>query len=308
VEPCPRARGEAPPSASGRGNPFEACLVPGAGGLRIRISTVLIPPLAALLALAPAAFAGTAEEPELADAADDCAFAPGNHYADVTAAWVSDETATGFNVNLQLSKWTAEPLGAFTGYTVQFEHQGVQFGVAAFFDGVAWEYTNAFIDVETGEMTGFEATTGSFTPGTPALLTVLFDKGHFPHGDAADNRLVNFQAATADFKSVVPWFLAPIPVAPPNGGFMVCDLAEGTGAYTFQVGGHSMHDGGAAPGNATAPGPAGASAGTNETARPVDDVSTAAAPSAMTKNESPGAGALGALLACVVVAALRRRA
>lgn len=198
-----------------------------------------------------------------------------------------------------------DPAGAFTGYTIQFQHQGVQYGVAAFFSGTEWEYTNAFIDIESGEMTGFEPTTGSFTPGSPALLTILFDKGLFPHGDAADNQLVAFQGGTADFKSGAPWFFAPVPVPPPNGGYTVCDVAEGTGTYTFQVGGHSAH---ASPANGTAPAAAGSGAANNATAPSGAPVERAAAPSAegsapATEKRSPGAGTLGAILAGAVAAA-----
>ena len=226
----------------------------------------------------------------------------------MVAAWVSDETATGFNVNLALSKWTAERAASFTGYTVQFEHQGVQFGVAAFFDGEGWDYSNAFIDVETGEMEGFEDSTGSFTPGTPALLTVLFEKRHFPHGDSADNKLVGFKAATADFKTSLPWGIAPVPGAPPNGGYTVCDLAQGDGAYAFQVGGHSAHGGGAAPSDANqtagaAPAGGAGTAGSDDPA----PVSPAAAPVGG-KNETPAAGAPALVaLACAAALALRRR-
>ena len=280
-------------------------LVRGGGGIAIRSLAKPALALFALLAL-PLASAGTAEEPELSDAADDCQFPPANHYADVASAWVSDETETGFNVNLALSKWTLEPAAAFSGYTVQFEHQGVQFGIAAFFTGTEWEFSNAFIDVETGEMTGFAPAEGSFTPGTPAVISVVFDKGHFPHGDSADNKLVNFQAGTADFKPIVPWGVSPVPIPlpPPNGGYVICDLAMGDGAYTFQVGGHSTHDMGS--GNATAP--MGAAPAVNETARPIEsDVVPAGGADAEATKESPGAGALGAILACVAAAVVARR-
>lgn len=222
------------------------------------------------------------------------------------SAWISDETETSFVVNIALSKWTAEPLGAFTGYTLQFEHQGKQFGVAAFFDGMEWEYSNAYIDLENGDGGEFTASTGTFTPGSPALLTILFDKGHFVHGDASDNRLVNFAGGSADFKSFVPWFFAPIPLPPPTLLFF-CDEVASDAVYTFQVGGHSAHASGSggsgAAGNATAP------AGPTPTAPgALTPAADAPAPApAVTVNDTPGPGAVAVLVAAVAALLLARR-
>lgn len=178
---------------------------------------------------------------------------------------MSDESATHFTVNLALSKYTADPLGFFVGYTVQFTHQGVTFGVLAFNGGPAfggWSYSNGFVNFDSGEVENATEASGTFTPGSPALLSIQFDKALFPHGNGADNKLVGFKAGTADFKAPMPvWIVqgtsgVDVPAEPP---FTVCDLAEGTGTYAFQVGGHAQHGSGAmggsgsAGGNATAP-------------------------------------------------------
>lgn len=279
------------------------------------IHPVLAPALSGiLLVLAlPAAWAGTPEAPELTDPADDCGFPPGNHYADIVAAWVSDETPTHFNVNIALSKWTADALAIGTGYTLQFSHQGVQFGVVAFYGGAVfggWSYSNGYVDVETGELQNFTDAEGSFTPGSPAVLTIAFDKAHFPHKESADDKLVAFKGGTADFKPPIPVWVAEdasgqdVPAEP---DYLDCDIAESSATYTFGTGGHSAHGGGGATGggsgNETAPSGTGAANGT----APESATPARAAPDAAGDKKDTPFVAPAALVAVLAVLALRRR-
>lgn len=198
--------------------------------------------LVALLVVAsvPAASAGSRDAPEVADAADDCAYAPGNEYADIVAAWISDETAMDFLVNVQLSGWL-EQAGGYAGYTIQFTHQGVQWGVVAFFDTVngGWEWNTGYIDVATGQMRDFNQTQGAFDAST-ATMAIVFPKALFPHG-SDDNKLTAFVGGSADLKKDVPLFVAAELGAPvePAGGMLICDLIEGSAEYTFTTGQHT---------------------------------------------------------------------
>jgi len=255
----------------------------------------------ALLLASPVAVAGTLEAPELTDAAGDCSYALGNEYADVVAGWVSDESSTHFNANIALAKWTLAQVAEFSGYTLQFTHQGKQFGAAAFYANGQWEYSNAFIDLDSGEMSEFVEAEGSFAPGEPSILSIQFAKAHFPHGDSADNSLRDFEAGTADFKWYGPSFITgqDNPVPPP---FFGCDVAAGDGIYEFSVGGHSTHD----------------MSADNASADPMavegDDASDAASPDAVAplaapepSSGTPGVGALGILGASGLALRLKRR-
>lgn len=256
--------------------------------------------------MSPVAAAGTQEEPELTDAAGDCAFAAGNEYADIVAGWISDETATSFNVNIALAKWTLDQLGESSGFTMQFEHQGKQFGAAASYWGGTWQYENGYINLENGDSSDFTESTGSFTPGTPAILTIAFDKGHFDHLDTSDNALRNFQAGTADFKYYFAWGAAgqEAPVPPP---FFGCDGAQSDATYEFKVGSHSMHA--AAPAaNATADAADGAANASASGASADADVAPLATDSGSADTPAPGALAvLAAIGAAAVVARARRK-
>lgn len=244
----------------------------------------------------PVAHAGTAEAPELTDPAGDCEFAPGNSYMDIVAAWVSDETADGFNVNLQLGDWV-EPLAGGAGYTVQFQHQGVQFGIVAAYMGpsMGWYFANGYIAED--ESSDFTETSGSFTA---PVITVLFLKSNFPHADANDNRLVQFTAGSIDMKLQVPFFFVPAqsPVFPPA---IACDGAEGQGTYTFAVGDHSQH----AAGNTTTP-DASSPDGTQATTQPPTTTPEAVAPASAPENDVPAPGLL-LVAGAVAVAAFARR-
>lgn len=265
--------------------------------------------LAAILA-APLASAGSQDAPEVTDDEGDAeCYAPaGNEWADVGGAWISDESATAFTVNIVVNKWTNDNAGAAVGYTLQFTHQDVQYGVAAAYVpapfGTGWEYSNAFIDTETGEFGDFTDAEGSFTPGTPAILSIVFDKAFFPHGQAMDHTLSGFIGGSADFKNQVPFFIVgdDAPVPPPE--FEMCDLMESDAIYTFTTGTHSMGSM-AEESNATAMDheamghEPGASASTESTA----PLSTQGGGDKAT----PGLGILGAVLAIALVAALRRR-
>ena len=266
---------------------------------------ILLAALAAavLVLVAPGALAGSADAPELTDPSGDCQFAPGNEYADVVSAWISDETAATFDVNLALAKWTLDQAGEWVGFTLQFEHQGKQFGVAAFYAMGAWEFSNGYVDLEEGSTSEFTDAPGSFTPGAPALIKVTFDKSHFPHGDAADNQLRGFHAGTADFKGFAPFWLAgqDAPAQPP---FWACDEALSDATYTFTVGGHSSHDMGSGDADAGAGAPASGAAPADE-ASASDEVEPAAAPPE-DANETPGPG-LALLAAAVLVSLVARR-
>lgn len=272
---------------------------------RFTLGTVLV-----ALLLTPLGAAGTVDEPEISDAPGDatCFGGGSNEWADIVAAWISDETADAFNVNIALAKWD-DNLGAFTGFTIQFEHQGVQFGaVAAYIPapfGNGWEYNNGFIDPETGELSDFQDAPGSFTPGTPAIISVTFAKSHFPHGEAMDHELRNFFGGSADLKMFIPTSIAneAVPVIPPR--LEICDEVESSATYMFATGAHSMHEMGsmdAGSANATADGSANAT---------TDDVAPLASPQSGGEggNDTPGPGvALVIAGALVAVAASRRRA
>lgn len=259
--------------------------------------------VALLLALiAPLAAAGSADAPEVVDAAGDatCVGSAGNEWADLDAAWISGETETSFDVNMRLAKWTDEHLASMTGFTVQFTHQGTQFGVAAIYFpppmGDGWTFENGYIDLETQELSDFSDSTGTFTPGPPAILTVRFDKGHFPHVDANDTRLVDFKGGSADLKNQAPGFLLPVPPQP----FEVCDLIESGAVYEFQTGDHTMH----------APAAEDDAPAATPDAAPQDDaapVAAAAAPDDEAR-DTPGPAVGLAITGAVVVAlAMRRR-
>lgn len=262
------------------------------------------------LVLAPTASAGTAEQPELTDPPGDCSFAPANHYADIVAAWISGETATSFDVNLALAEFSQPQLAEMSGYTVQFEHQGKQFGVVAFYWQGQWEFSTGFVNTDTGEASDFSDAEGTFTAGTPAIITVSFDKALFPHDDPNDNALRAFHAGTADFKPYAPFFFVPaaLPVAPPFLG--ACDTATSDATYTFGTGDHSGHgaatggDAGAPMGNATgSDADAGAANGTTG-----DGVAQLADQQGAGGNDTPGPSlALVAIAAAGAALARRRR-
>lgn len=117
----------------------------------------------------PGTLAGTPEAPEVTDPAGDCEFAPGNQYMDVVAAWISDETPNDLNVNIQLASWTPV-VSEGAGFTLQFRHQGVRFGVLAGFIAQTWTYGNGEVN-EEGEIISFNDTTGPCRgrPRGPAL-------------------------------------------------------------------------------------------------------------------------------------------
>lgn len=257
------------------------------------------------IALLPLAAAGTQDAPELTDDAGDAngCFGPvGNEYADIVAAWVSDETADAFTVNIALAKWTNENIATASGYTIQFTHQEKQFGVAAAYIppplGDGWEFDNGYIDLQTQELKDFEDAEGSFTPGTPAIISVVFDKGNFPHGQAMDHTLHTFVGGSADFKSG-----APAIVTGDDLEFMVCDRVESAATYTFQTGAHSM---GAMGGNETS---GGDMSGMDHSAMDdgTDEAVTLQPQSSDGGNETPGAGVAFVALAVVAVALAARR-
>lgn len=261
----------------------------------------MIPLLALALAMAPPlASAGTADAPEVSDPTGDATcFGPaGNLWSDIDAAWVSGETADAFDVNLRLSQWTHEALSTVTGFTLQFTHQGKQFGVAAIYVpppvDSGWEFSNGYIDLESQELRDFSDATGSFSAGPPAVLTVRFDKTHFPHVDASDNRLVDFKGGSADLKNQIPSFLLPVPPQP----FQVCDLVASDAVYEFQVGDHTGHAGMPADGR---------DATETEAPATMDEVAPAtASPESPTETPAPGL-ALVALGAAFAALRLRRR-
>lgn len=259
------------------------------------------PALLVLLAVAilPFALAGSPEAPELADPEGDCEFAAGNEYLDIVSSWVSDETADAFNVNLALAKWT-DGAGEAAAYTVQFKHQTRQFGVTALYDAASggWIYGNAVVDDQG--VSNYTDATGSFTPGPPAKITVLFNKANFPHSPSSqDNRLVEFTALSADFKALYPtWFVpAELPAYPPG---VMCDEGKGDGVYLFAVGEHAAHEAGPLDSpetNATL------TAGANDAARGADDASAIQGEA----KASPGLGAAAALAVAGVAAWAARR-
>ncbi len=280
--------------------------------MRIPLTVSLVTMM--MLSLASAAVAGTPDAPELVDAAGDatgCYGGLANEYADVVAAWISDETATAFNVNIALEKWTADALGTATGYTLQFEHQGVQFGaIGAYIPaplGPGWDFSNGFVDTETGELSNFQQAEGSFTPGSPALISVVFQKGHFPHSDSTDNRLVNFKGGSADFKNTAADSLDPTGTVPEQS-FFICDTAESSATYTFTVGDHSTHDMGGA-GNMSMDDSGAGMAPANDSSTDGSMGSTAGRTAASTDDgakDTPAPGFLVVVGVAVAVAFVRR--
>lgn len=262
-----------------------------------------IPSLVACLLLttigAPFASAGTMEDPELSDAEGDCAFAPGNEYMDIVAAWVSDETAADFTVNMAIAKWSNEA-GGGAAFTVQFTHQGVQFGVVAAYQGPdGWYYGNARVD--SNGVNEMVETRGSFSAGTPSVLSIVFLKSHFPHTDATDTKLRSFTAGSADLKPALPFLITGQQTPLPLTDMMIaCDDASGTGEYEFAVGDHAQHGAGDNMGDMP-------SDDTTQAPPPSEPVAAQNAPT----NETPAPGlalALVAALLALVVLRKKRRA
>ncbi|HUR68047.1 MAG TPA: hypothetical protein VM370_02290 [Candidatus Thermoplasmatota archaeon] len=220
---------------------------------------------------------------------------------DIVGAWISDETATDFNVNIALASWIPV-VSEGAGFTIQFTHQGVEFGVLAGYVAQTWTYGNGAIDDGGGAGT-FNETTGSFQE-SPPVISVLFAKSNFPHTNMADNQLVDFWGGSIDLKPIEPLFFAPAqpPVSP---DVIACDEVTGTGSYTFTAGAHSMHASGSA---APTPSPsASASNGANATSND-GAVVPAAAPTTAEQAKVPAPGLALVVAACVAALALRPRA
>ena len=240
--------------------------------------------------------AGSRDAPEVPDAEGDCAFAAGNEYADMVAAWISDETATDFKVNIQLAKWSQDALASYVGYTLQFTHQDVQWGVASFYDPQGgWEWSTAFIDAESGEMRNFSDTSGAWDAAS-ATMTIVFPKSLFPHS-GSDNKLTAFHGGSADFKKDMPLFIAQSAGAPlPSPDILVCDLVESAAVYEFTLGQHTTH----AP-----PTTEGPTAGTQEADASLTP--TTPTPTATEPADTPGLGPVVGIAVLACLAALRRR-
>ena len=249
-----------------------------------------------LLVGAQLASAGTADAPELTDPPGDCAVPYANAYLDVVAAWIDAETAATFDVHLKLAGWQEE-VAEGSGYTVQFTHQGVQWGIVAVYSSVVaegWEFSTGMATAQLAE--GFEDAPGSFDAAT-AEIVVTFAKDIFPHKDASDTTLREFHALSADLRPAYPFFLGEPAGLDGNGRWIVCDDAVGAGSYAFAAGAHSAgHE-------AHAPGAANATAAAVEPASvPQPAPSPGADPAA---RDTPLAPVLA--LAALVLAAARRR-
>lgn len=261
-----------------------------------------LPLLIVATLLIPLANAGTPEAPEVVDDAGDCELLPGNEYADIVSAWISDETADAFNVNIAIAKFN-DLLGPFAGFALQFEHQGIRFGVAGLYSGPdGWVYGTGYIDFETGEVNNWTDVEGSFAPGTPAVLTIPFAKSNFPHANMADNSLRGFVGGSADFKPGAPFFVAPPPVEWPLPTFHMCDDVESAATYDFAVGSHSMGAAGASA-NATV---AADGASTSVEGGGQEIVATAADGGDAPSNDTPGP-AVAVIVGLVALAAAARR-
>lgn len=250
--------------------------------------------LIALLSLAGLATAGSRDAPEVPDAQGDCSFAAGNEYADMVAAWISDETAMDFLVHIQLAKWTQDALGSYVGYTLQFTHQGVQWGVAGFYDPQnGWGWNTAQINAEQNELSNFSETTGTWDAAT-ATMSIAFPKSLFPHS-GTDNKLTGFSGGSADFKKDIPIFIAQGAGAPvPSQDFLICDLVESSAVYEFTVGQHTM-----APATPDAP--------TDATSDAAVVTPTPATTAPTAPRDTPGIGAAGLVAVLACLAAFRRR-
>lgn len=257
--------------------------------------------LALILAGAAAsARAGTMDAPELSDAAGDCSVLWGNAYLDLVSAWISDETATDFRVSLALASFD-DAIAEGAGYTVQFEHQGVAWGVIATYrplsaEGWDW-FTGHAQSSGSLDLESMERTSGAFDPAT-ATLTWTFPKSLFPHADANDNALVRFWAGTADLRPAYPLLLAGETAGDAaNGRWIVCDEARADeSAYSFSSGhhAHAPQDAQAAPPVNATPGPADATAGRDAPEEPASDA----------RAETPSFG--GAALLALALAAFPR--
>lgn len=261
--------------------------------LALLVSAIAI--TVALLVGVQLASAGSADAPELADAAGDCAIAYGKEYLDITGAWLDAETADTFDVHLQLAAWRAE-IAEGSGYTVQFSHQGVTWGVVAVYSSVVaegWEFSTGVATAELAE--NFEDAPGSFDAGTSSI-TVTFPKRLFPHVDANDTTVRDFVAMSADLRPAYPFFLGEEAGLDGNGRWIVCDDAAGTGTFEFRAGAHSAehstHESGAAD-------------AASVEAAPQDPAEDAPLQTQSSKKDTPLASlvAIGAL----VLAAMRRR-
>lgn len=202
--------------------------------------------IALVLALAPLAAAGTPEAPELTDPAGDCAVPYGNEYLDIVAAWISGETVDTFEVNLQLATWT-EPIAEGAGFTVQFSHQGLEWGIIVTYGALSfggWSFATGRASAE--EATDFAPAEGRFDAAT-LTITTTFPKNLFPHKDMNDRQLVGMKALSADLRPAIPFFVGAEAGAPVSGDgrWIACDEATASMPYVFTGGhgsDHAMHE------------------------------------------------------------------
>lgn len=258
--------------------------------------------LAAVLALAAGASAGSAEAPEITDPSGDCSVPYGNAYLDVVSAWVDGEDEDSFLAHVQLAGFQAA-LSPGSGLAMTFEHQGARYGVIAadtrpFETGWGfWSGTATETEVDT-----FEDAPGTFDEGT-GLLTVEFPKWLFPHAEAANRDLTGFRVFTADIRPALPFMLADLDE---NGKWIVCDVAESDAVYTFMVGGHSgQHDAAQTAANGAPVAAASLSAASTEEAAPPASENATPGPSLLAV--AAAAGVAGMAARAMSDAASRRR-
>lgn len=207
--------------------------------------------IAALLGLAllPATLAGSEAEPEVTDAEGDCALPYGASYLDVVAVWIESETETSFVVATKLAAFD-ERVAEGAGYTIQFEHQGMTFGVVALYrpmSGAGWEFYTGRVDAHEAESDTLTPRQGSFDAAS-ATFAIPFPKPLFPHRDASDRELRAFHAVSADLRPAYPFLLATdrLVDGSSNDRWLVCDEATSDATYAFRTGAHSEeHDHGA---------------------------------------------------------------
>lgn len=230
---------------------------------------------ALLLAAAPTALAGTAEEPEVVDAALDAMPPVANAYGDVTKAWFEAPGDGVVRLVMEVSLLPPEQNPAIA-YAFVFEADGAQW-----FGGFATVPLDGFFvggwDAGSDGPSGMDEATGEVEYGPGGRVSVDFPLSRLPGGVA---RLEAPRVVTIDIKGDV------LPV----GGFALF-LDEAASDAVFPL-----------PG-AAAPEPVEPAAAAPEAAEPAD---VGAAPAEAPKAVPFPAGA--ALVAALGAAWLRRRA
>lgn len=216
---------------------------------------------AALALLAAPALAGTAENPEITDAAGDAG--EGNGWSDITSGWFN-ETATDIVATLQMAQIAAEPPGVAWYVVVDIGAESFGWGCSAQGGAMCfyghWDRAEGPTDFQQGQGS-IDAPSG--------IVTMNLPKAFAPNATAG-SRLTAIEAGAGQVTPVgiaagtVP-LPAPLPL-PGDAFFRNQDTATGT---DFVLAGAAPGTpGGPATQNPNGTGPGGNGTGGNATAPP----------------------------------------